>query len=337
MASTPPVAAVSQTAPEGGSDQARTAIHGRSRGQLALARLRRDKVTLTALVVCAVLLLVAAVSPMLSQWGVIDPLRNNPHLVTEVGSLPNGPAGGMSWQHWMGVEPGTGRDLLSRIVAGLTISLTVAVLASLLTVVMGTCLGIIAGISKGKTDWAISRLMDIVLSFPQLLMLLSLAPILVGVMHQRLHLPEGTPSQIGFMVLVLGCFGWPQIARIVRGQVLSLREQEFIEAARSLGARRAQLYFKEILPHLWAPILVYVTLVMPQYIAAEATLGFLGVGIQAPTPSLGSLLNDSVTYAVVDPAYFIFPGATLAVVVLAFNLLGDGLRDVLDPKGGTRA
>lgn len=328
---------MNQTLLQDGSGQVEAAIHGRSRRQLAWMRLRRDKVTLTALVACVVLLLVAAASPLLSRWGVIDPFGTNPHLVTGVGALPTGPAGGMSWEHWMGVEPGTGRDLFSRIVAGLTISLTVAVLASLLTVVVGTCLGIVAGLSGGRIDWAISRFMDIVLSFPQLLMLLSLAPVLVGIMHRRLHLPEGTPSQIGFMVVVLGCFGWPQIARIVRGQVLSLREQEFIEAARSLGARRARLYFKEILPHLWAPILVYVTLVMPQYIAAEATLGFLGVGIQAPTPSLGSVLNDSVTYAAVDPAYFVFPGATLAAIVLAFNLLGDGLRDVLDPKGGTRA
>jgi len=129
-------------------------------------------------------------------------------------------------------------------------------------------------------------------------------------------------------------FGWPFFARIIRGQVLSLRQREFIEAAESLGAKKTRLYFKEILPHLWAPILVYSTLILPQYIAAEAALSFLGVGIQPPTPSLGSIMGDSVTYAAADPAFFIIPGLTLSILVLAFNLLGDGLRDALDPKSG---
>ena len=136
------------------------------------------------------------------------------------------------------------------------------------------------------------------------------------------------------MVLVLGFFGIPLFARIIRGQVLSLREREFIEAARSLGARSRRIYVKELLPHLWAPILVYTTLVMPANISAEAALGFLGVGINPPTASLGAILNDSVNYALPDPAYFIFPGLTVFILVLSFNLLGDGLRDALDPKAG---
>jgi peptide/nickel transport system permease protein len=143
---------------------------------------------------------------------------------------------------------------------------------------------------------------------------------------------DRTPASMVFMILVMGFFGWPYFARIIRGQVLSLKEREFIEAAKSLGASPRRIYFKELLPHLWAPILVYTTLIMPQNIATEAALGFLGVGIQAPTPSFGSILNDSVHYATSDPAYFIFPGVTLFLVVLSFNLLGDGLRDALDPK-----
>lgn len=133
---------------------------------------------------------------------------------------------------------------------------------------------------------------------------------------------------------MLGGFGWPYIGRLVRTLVLSLREREFVEAARSLGARRGRIYFKELLPHLWAPLLVYTTLVMPANIAAEAALGFLGVGINPPTASLGAILNDSVAYALPDPAYFLFPGLTVFVLVLSFNLLGDGLRDALDPKAG---
>ncbi len=171
------------------------------------------------------------------------------------------------------------------------------------------------------------------LSFPQFLMLLSLAPVVTARLAGVMGMGEAEPGpKIAFMVIVLGFFGFPFFARIIRGQVLSLREREFVEAARSLGARPFRIYFKELLPHLWAPILVYSTLVMPQNIAAEAALGFLGVGLNPPTASLGAILNDSVSYALPDPAYFIFPGMTVFLIVLSFNLLGDGLRDALDPK-----
>ncbi len=309
------------------------AIQGRSQWQIVWNRLRRDKVTLAALVVCCIIVLASLLAPLLAAWGVIDPQKVNSNLVTGIGSMPPGPLSGASAQHWLGVEPGTGRDLLARILTGLTTSLLVAVLATVLSVVVGTLLGIITGFAGGRTDWLISRLMDLVLSFPQILMLLTLAPLLVTAMHSTLHLPEGEPSQVAFMALVLGFFGWPYVARIIRGQVMSLREREFIEAARSLGAKKWWLYFKELLPHLWAPILIYSTLILPQNVAAEASLGFLGVGIQAPTASLGSILNDSVSYAAADPAYFLFPGLLLALLVLSFNLLGDGARDALDPKG----
>lgn len=308
------------------------AVPTRSHGGAVRSRLRHDRVTTASLVVCLVVAGVAVSSPLLQAWGIIDPSTFHPDLVTGIGSLPSGPLGGVSAQHPFGVEPGTGRDLLSRILAGITISLSVAALATVLSIAIGTVLGVVAGFSGGRTDWFISRLTDLVLSFPAILMLLTLAPLMVDAMHETLRLPAGAPSQIGFMVLVLGFFGWPYVARIVRGQVLSLTQREFIEAARSLGATPRWLYTREILPHLWAPVLVYATLILPLNVAAEATLGFLGVGVQAPTPSLGSILNDSVAYASADPAYFLFPGGTLALIVLAFNLLGDGLRDALDPR-----
>lgn len=306
---------------------------GRTHGQAVRSRLRRDKVTAVAMVVCGLVVTVAVASPLLEAWGLIDPDTFHRDLVTGIGSLPTGPLGGASIAHPLGVEPGTGRDLLSRIVAGITISLVVAGLATALSIALGAVLGAVAGFSGSRVDWLISRLIDLVLSFPAILMLLTLAPLMVRGMHERLHIPAGTPSQIAFMVTVLGFFGWPYVARIIRGQVLSLKHRDFIEAARSLGAGGRWLYTREILPHLWAPILVYATLILPLNIAAEATLGFLGVGIQAPTPSLGSILNDSLAYASADPAYFVFPGGTLAVIVLAFNLLGDGMRDALDPRG----
>lgn len=311
------------------------AIKGRSPWQIFRARLRRDKVTMTALVFSILFLVVGALSPLLARWGVLKPNDQHPELVQDLGSIPGGFGGGMSWAHPLGVEPGTGRDLLSRIVTGMTTSLLVAVLATVFAIVLGTALGLISGFSGGAVDTVISRFMDLVLSFPSTLMLLSLQAVLVHRIAVVMGQPDSAASaKIAFMVIVLGFFGWPFFARIIRGQVLSLREREFVEAARSLGARRGRIYVKELLPHLWAPILVYTTLIMPQFISAEAALGFLGVGINPPTASLGAILNDSVGYALPDPGYFLFPGLTVVILVLSFNLLGDGLRDALDPRAG---
>lgn len=307
------------------------AIVGRTPWQITRARLLRDKVTMVAFGFAIFFVVLAAVAPILTSLHLIDPYTTNTNLVGGLGSLPIGDFGGVSSSHWMGVEPGTGSDLFSRVVSGLTVSLLVAVCAALISVTIGTIIGIIAGTTGGVVDWLLSRVTEFVLSFPQTLMLIALSTIVIDLLRTGLHI-ERTPASMLFMILVMGFFGWPTFARIIRGQVLSLREREFVEAAKSLGAGRWRIYFKELLPHLWAPILVYTTLIMPQNIATEAALGFLGVGVKAPTPSFGSILNDSVHYASVDPAYFIFPGVTLFLVVLSFNLLGDGLRDALDPK-----
>lgn len=307
------------------------AIAGRTPWQITRSRLARDKVTIAALCSTVFFILLAITAPLMTQLGWLDPYSSNTDLVGGLGSLPLGPLGGVSWDHPMGVEPGTGRDLLSRVLAGLTVSLVVATSAVAVSVVLGTVIGIVSGTAGGRVDWLFSRVIDFVLSFPQTLMLIALSTIAIDLIQRSLG-TDRTPASMLFMIAVMGFFGWPYFARIIRGQVLSLKEREFVEAARSLGAGRLRIYFTELLPHLWAPILVYTTLIMPQNIATEAALGFLGVGIQAPTPSFGSILNDSVHYATSDPAYFIFPGVTLFLVVLSFNLLGDGLRDALDPK-----
>lgn len=311
------------------------AIKGRTPWEIIRGRLKRDKVTMTALVASVFFVVLAALSPLLQAMHLIDPYTNHADLVQGLGSMPTGPFGGVSSSHWLGVEPGSGRDLLSRIVAGIGTSMLVALFATAVAIVVGTILGIISGYARGRLDWWISRLLDLVLSFPSTVMLLSLSVVLVSRIAGVMGVPESdNRAKITFIALVLGVFGFPFFARVVRGQVLSLREREFVEAAKSLGARPGRIYFKELLPHLWAPILVYTTLILPANISAEASLGFLGVSVTPPTASLGAILNDSVAYARVDPAFFFFPGMTVFLIVLSLNLLGDGLRDALDPKAG---
>lgn len=318
-------------APEPGATQEK-AITGRTPWQLARARLRRDKITMVVLAVVALAIVLAILAPILSIIGVLDPETFHPELIDgNTGGLPLDGGGGLSLQHPLGVEPGTGRDVLSRIALGMTFSMTVALSATLITVVLGTVMGLVAGLLGGKTDFFISRIIDMVLSFPVTLMLLALSGMFIDIITKA-GVPAGNPSNGAYIVLVLGLFGWPTIARIIRGQVLSLREREFIEAARSLGASNRRIYFKELLPNLWAPLLVYGTLVMPAYISAEAALSFLGVGIKPPTPTLGNLLTYSVNYAAADVTFFLFPAIAIAILVLSFNLMGDGLRDALDPK-----
>jgi peptide/nickel transport system permease protein len=309
-------------------------VKGKSPSQLAVARFRRDKLSMVSFVVVAGYSIGAVLAPILVKIGVLDPYTPHQNLLDiNLGGIPKGAFGGASWSHPLGVEPSLGRDAMSRLWYGVTFSLTIALLASLIAIILGTVLGIISGFSGGWLDALIGRTVDLTLSFPQTLMLIALsAP---GVILAAKYLP-GAPSDPvpnGFYeVLVLGLFGWPPICRLIRGQVLSIREREFIDAAKLLGASKARLYFKEVLPNIWAPVLVSFTLTMPAYISAEAALSFLGVGIHPPTPTLGNVLFDSLNYRSADFIYFFFPALLIAVIVVSFNLLGDGLRDALDPK-----
>jgi peptide/nickel transport system permease protein len=307
-------------------------IEGRTPWQLARARLRRDRPTLLAMTVASLVVLMAILAPILDLVGILKPEDYNPDLIdTAMGGYPKGAWNGMSWTHPLGVEPGTGRDTLSRVVLGLTFSLIVAISATAVAVILGTVLGLISGLLGHWTDFAISRIVDLTLAFPQTLMLLALSGMFIDILA-KVAGNDNIATGL-YIILVLGLFGWPTFARIIRGQVLSMREREFVEAARSLGASNRWIYFKELLPNLWAPILVYATLVLPAYVSAEAALSFLGVGIKPPTPTLGNILSNSVNYASSVPLFFLVPGVAIAIVVLSFNLLGDGLRDALDPKG----
>lgn len=320
-----------------GTSVEQTEIAGRSLTQIAWSRLRRDKVAVVTTVTVGLVILLAAAAPLVTRLIGVDPYTFNqdPKIISDAGGLPVGGwlNSGISLDHPLGVEPLTGRDIFARLLYGARISLLIALTSTIVTTVIGVTVGIIAGYSKGWLDTALGRLMDIILAFPILLILLAMSPVLT----QRLETTVGlgpNAARITYIVLVLSLFGWPYLARIIRGQVLSLREREFVESAVSMGAGTPRILFKEILPNLWAPILVYVTILLPTYIAAEATLSFLGVGLLPPTPSWGAMLAESVSFFYTLPTYLFIPGTALFIVVLAFNLLGDAVRDALDPRAG---
>lgn len=310
-------------------------IVSRTPGQLAWARFRADKKSIAAAVVVLIYVLLAIAAPILVKLGVLDPFTIHQDLI-DSNSLPKGSWGGISWAHPLGVEPGIGRDTLSRIMYGLSFSLMIATASAVLAVLLGVLLGIISGMSRGWADTVVGRTIDLVLSFPQTLMLLALSGTIIAFFVHTLGVPEGDSAQALYVILILAIFGWPPVARIIRGQVLSLREREFIDAAMLFGSSKSRLWFKEVLPNLWAPILVQFTLILPAYISAEAALAFLGVSVLPPTPTIGNILSDSIQYASADFIYFFLPGFLLVTIVVAFNLLGDGIRDALDPKSGRR-
>ncbi|MCW2887976.1 MAG: peptide/nickel transport system permease protein [Streptosporangiaceae bacterium] len=304
----------------------RKAIEGRSLGQIAWLRLKRDKIALSGGIIIILLILIAIFGPIVLP----SPYEYHLDLIDPTFNRPKGGVWhtGISAAHPLGVEPGSGRDMLARIVKGARVSLLIAFAATLLSVVIGTFLGVIAGYFGGWVDTLLSRAMDVFLAFPLLLFAIAL----VGVVPDHAFGLQGNGLRQLILIFVIGFFSWPYIARIIRGQTLSLREREFVDAARSLGARSPYILFKELLPNLVAPILVYSTLLIPTNILFEAALSFLGVGVNPPEPSWGAMLTLAVPIYQSDPMYMIVPGMAIFVTVMAFNLLGDGLRDALDPR-----
>jgi peptide/nickel transport system permease protein/oligopeptide transport system permease protein len=309
--------------------QGTTRIEGRSLWRISWTRLKRDKVAMVGAVVIVLLILMAVFAPLIVKLLGSPPNEFHQNLIdTKGGTLaPIGKFGGISKDHLMGLEPVNGRDIFSRVVYGSRISLLIAFFATLLSVAIGTTMGIVAGFFGGWVDAVISRLMDIFLAFPLLVFAIALA----GVMPDEAFGLKGNTLRICLLIFIVGFFNWPYIGRIIRGQTLSLREREYVDAARSLGARRPYILFTEILPNLIGPILVYATLLIPTNILFEAALSFLGVGIRPPTASWGGMLSDAVNFYTL-PHFMLWPGLAIFITVLAFNLFGDGLRDALDPK-----
>lgn len=279
-----------------------------------------DRTAVISLAIIAIFVLAAIFAPLITAINGQDPYRFNTDALDGSG-LPIGPFGGISAEHWFGVEPQNGRDLFSIVIFGAQSSLLFGLAATVVSMLLGVAFGILAGFLGGWWDRIISRATDVIIAFPSLIFLITLGAIA----------PDWLPKPL-LLVIVVGFFGWPSIARVVRSQVLSLRSRNFIQAAQGMGASNWHIMTTGLLPNLWATIIVFTTISIPGKIGMEAALSFLGVGLPPPTPSWGRSIGTAVNWVQTDPWFLIFPGAALFLITLAFNLLGDSLRDVLDRR-----
>ncbi len=300
-------------------------VVGRSPWELFWRRFRKDTFAIAGLVFVVIIGILALTAPLFAKYINHHGPNNVDLKALDQFGLPSGPSG----KYWFGVDT-TGRDLFVRVLYGAKTSLFIAFVATGLASLIGVILGLLAGYYRGKVDTLISRTIDVVLSLPVLLLALGLVSA-CGLQRQGCL---GGLIQPGLLVVtyVIALFSWPYIGRIVRGQVLSLREKEFVEAARSMGASNMRIMLREILPNVAAPIIVYTTLIIPNNILFEAALSFLGIGVPQTTPSWGRQLSDASGIFTVAWWMMLFPGVFLFLTTMAFNLVGDGLRDAFDPR-----
>jgi ABC-type dipeptide/oligopeptide/nickel transport system permease subunit len=289
------------------------AIEGRSPWLLGWQRLRRDRVAMISLVVIVLIVLMAILAPLATMLTGHPPNEQYRQIGLTPDGLPKGPTG----QFLLGTDD-LGRDILVRIAFGARVSLLVGVVSTVIAVAIGVVIGLAAGFFGGIVDTVLARLVDVALTMPFLLVAIALVSI--------------TGPSLTITILVIGFFSWASVARIVRGQVLSLREREFVEAARSLGASDPRIMFVDILPNVLAPVIVYTTLLIPVVITVEATLTYLGLGLPPPTADWGGMISDGQQYYTTAWWFIIFPGTALLLTTLSFNLFGDGVRDAFDPR-----
>jgi len=310
--------------------RAGSVAHGKSPTRIAMDRLRKDKLAMVCVGIIIFFILVAIFAPLLSKLEGQTYNAFNTDLVDEFGFPTIGP----NAQHWLSVEPKTGRDNFARWVYGARPSLIVAFSATLFGTVVGVVAGLLAGFLGGWTDRIISWIIDFVLSLPYLLFAIALVPIVESMRGGSFNLTPEEQASTRFYVLifVLSFFGWAGLARIIRGEVLSLREREFVLAAKAIGVPTRQVLFKELLPNLVAPIVISASLSLPAYVTAEAGLSFLGVGLVEPIPSWGQTIAIATNWFKADPIFLWLPVIGITALVLAMALLGDAVRDAFDPK-----
>jgi peptide/nickel transport system permease protein len=308
-------------------------VSGKSPGQLAWRRFRRDKAGMIAGGIVVFFFIVGLGAPLISLLYGKNPDEHygvDRGLLSDTG-IPLKPNGGMDGDFWFGLEPRLGRDVLMQLVYGIRTSLLIALVVVALVTIVGTVIGITAGYLGGKTDYFVGRVIDILLAIPSTLFYIAFTPVALALFVSH---DEEVPVWLRAtaLILLLTVFGWTRTARLVRGQVLSLREREFVDAARVSGAGTRRIVLKELLPNLFTPILVIATLDLPAMVTTEAALSYLGVGMVEPTPDWGRMIHDGGDNLQTDITYLAFPGIALVVFVIAFNLLGDSVRDALDPK-----
>jgi peptide/nickel transport system permease protein len=305
------------------------AIRARSPWELFWRRFREDQLAMASLAFIAVLVLIAIFAPVVTDlFGAPGPDERDTAALDPVFATPTGP----SSEHLFGVDQ-IGRDVFSRTVYGARVSLIVAFVATGLATVAGIVAGLVAGYFRGWADTVISRAVDVLLAIPYLLLATGLAAACTagGTTGEGGCLGGLIQPGIGVVIFVIAFTSWTYMARIVRGQVLSLREKEFVEASRAVGASNLRIIFCELLPNLTAPIIVYASILIPQVILYEAALSFLGVGV-TDRPSWGQMISDATPIFSTAWWYMLFPGLALVLTVLAFNLVGDAMQDALNPR-----
>ena len=300
--------------------------------QIAWGRFTRNKVGIYAGCTTIFFLSVSALAPIITRLVGVDNHTIYDGVLNEF-AMPIGPMGGISWAHPLGVEPGVGRDVFALLLYGSQLSFLVAIISTFASIGIGMLIGIATGYFKGRVDATVGRFADFLLSFPGTFMIIALSLPLV----QRVEatgIARDNSARILVLVIFLVFFGWTGFYRLIRSQTMSLRERDFVMAAQAMGASSWRIITKELLPNLWPTAIVFISLSLPGYIAAEATFSFLGVGVQAPASTFGLVLSDAIAYWRDDPAYLLIPCIILIAIVLALNLLGDAVRDALDPKAG---
>lgn len=319
------------SAPTDAAPNKKISTRGKSPTAIAFARLRGDRVAVVCFGIFLLFVLIAIFAPLLAKLEGQDISTLHQDLIDQYGFPTVSP----NAEHWFGVEPRLGRDLFARWVYGARPSLIVACSVTAITTVIGIVIGLIAGFAGGWTDRILSWIIDFVLSLPYLLFAIAVPAVLLAMF---VGTAEGASSdevaQVRFysLIIVLSFFGWASLARLIRGEVLSLREREFIAAAKVLGVPTRKVLFKELLPNLVAPIVISTSLALPGYIVTEAGLTFLGVGLTEPTPSWGVTIAAAETYYRADPLYLWLPVLAITILVLALSLLGDSIRDAFDPR-----
>jgi len=289
-------------------------------------RLRAQRAAMVAAAVVALLVLVALAAPLLTALEGQDPTTYHPDLVDSArGGVPLGSFGGVSADHWLGVEPQTGRDLFARLVYGARVSLGVALAATVVQIVLGVVVGVTAALGNRWVDQLLSRITDIIVAMPLIIMALALLAVV----------PASFPRPV-LVALVIGFVAWGTIGKIARAQTLSLKERDYVAAARLSGWSTWRIAHRELLPGLAAPVITYAALMAPANIAIEAALSFLGVGVKPPTPSWGQMLTSANIWYQTAPQYLLLPAGALFVTVLALMVLADGVRVALDPRAASR-